>query len=337
MSWRVLESDLAVVLRGVPLAPVGTSFRRWAHLLQRRAGEPDQVARLGEWARLLDGPDPPVGAGPVDPQRHRAADLRTHAWTLPVDRTRALLTGAPEVFRSGVDEALLAALAVAVARWRRSRGLRHTALLLDVERHGREEFAADVDLSRTVGWFTCQFPVRLDPGPAVLAAAAPAGPALGRLLGRIKEQLRAAPDRGLSYGLLRHLNADTAATLAALPDPQVRFNYLGRFGAEHSGLRADAGPGLPAGHALDINAWVAEQSTGPHLHLAVSWLPDVLDETSVRALAGEWSAALEVLAEQAQRPDAAVLSPADIPLVPLTQNQLDQLQAEFSTADRADG
>ena len=90
------------------------------------------------------------------------------------------------------------------------------AVLLDLEGHGREEIFADVDLSRTVGWFTSLFPVRLDPGALDLDEALAGGPALGRALKLIKEQLRALPDNGLGYGLLRYLNPQTASQLARL-------------------------------------------------------------------------------------------------------------------------
>ena len=100
--------------------------------------------------------------------------------------------------------------------------------------------SADIDLTRTVGWFTSLYPVRLDPGPLDLEEALAGGPALGRALKTIKEQLRAVPGKGLGYGLLRYLNGETAAALAGLPVPQLGFNYLGRFAA--GGAGADWAP-----------------------------------------------------------------------------------------------
>ena len=105
------------------------------------------------------------------------------------------------------------------------------AVLIDVEGHGREEIFPDVDLSRTVGWFTSLYPVRLDPGPLDIEEAMAGGAALGRALKLIKEQLQAVPDHGLGYGLLRYLNAQTGTELRALSRPQLGFNYLGRFAA----------------------------------------------------------------------------------------------------------
>ena len=96
-------------------------------------------------------------------------------------------------------------------------GLRGHAVLLDLEGHGREEMFADVDLSRTVGWFTSLFPVRLDPGALDLEEAHGGRAALGRALKIIKEQLRALPDNGLGYGVLRYLNPrDRRRSLPAL-------------------------------------------------------------------------------------------------------------------------
>ena len=113
-------------------------------------------------------------------------------------------------------------------------------------RFGREEVFGDIDLTRTVGWFTSLYPVRLDPGPLDLEDALAGGAALGRALKTIKEQLRAVPGKGLGYGLLRYLNAETAGSLGGLPAPQLGFNYLGRFadgGAGGTGAAACGEPG----------------------------------------------------------------------------------------------
>src|SRR5690242_10903769 len=114
---------------------------------------------------------------------------------------------------------LLTAMALAFARWT-GVGM----LLVDVEGHGREALFDDVDLSRTVGWFTTIFPVAFDISncndPAALDAA----------LRCVKQRLRAIPRRGIGYGLLRYITrGETGELLRALPQPQISFNYLGQF------------------------------------------------------------------------------------------------------------
>ena len=179
--------------------------------------------------------------------------------TLPAALTAALLTRVPAAFHGGINEVLLTGLVVALADWcrRRGRGAGQAAVL-DLEGHGREEVFADVDLSRTVGWFTSQFPVRLDAGALDLEETG--GDALGRALKSIKEQLRALPDHGLGYGVLRYLNPQTAAQLSGFAAPQLGFNYLGRFAAAAQAdwsvagdaVRLGAGDAaMPLAHALE--------------------------------------------------------------------------------------
>ena len=138
----------------------------------------------------------------------------------------------PAAFHAGVQDILLIAFGLA---WAQFLGNGGAPVGIDVEGHGRqEELGADVDLSRTVGWFTTKYPVALAVGglswAQVLGGEAP----LGALIKDAKEQLRALPD-GLTYGVLRYLNTDVDL---AGSDPVIGFNYLGRLGgpaAELSG------------------------------------------------------------------------------------------------------
>ena len=195
-----------------------------------------------------------AGGGGLDGARDVAGTAGHLTLRLPGAVTEALLTRVPARFYGGIQEVLLTALAVAVADWCRrhsdgdGRGI-GAGVLLDVEGHGREEVFGAVDLSRTVGWFTSLYPVRLDVSGLELEDALAGGAALGGVLKRIKEQLRALPQRGLGYGLLRYLNAATAGELAGFAPPQLSFNYLGRFAtggvADWSG--ASEGEGLVGG------------------------------------------------------------------------------------------
>ena len=288
VSWRIIVPDLTAAWQAIAegrapeLGTVLTSFGRWARLLAERARDEEE---LPLWTRVLDGPDPLLGRRLPDPRRDTVATLGRTSVTVPPERTAPLLAAA---YGAGVHEVLLAGLTIAVARWRRARGVRHTALLVDVEGHGREPLTDDVDLSRTVGWFTAVHPVRLDPGEARDA---------GQVLKRVKEQLRALPRGGLGHGLLRHLNPRTAAELAAYAAPQIAFNYLGRFDTadaagtvDLSGAWDDA---LPPTHTLEVTALVHADGGRPCLQLSLAWVPGALDEPDVADLADEWVAALD--------------------------------------------
>ncbi|WP_456341409.1 condensation domain-containing protein [Streptomyces tendae] len=345
VSWRILLPDLAAAWtaavsgREVELAPVGTSFRTWADLLTAAATDPARVAELPVWSRILEAADPPLGDRPLDPAADTTAWLRRLTLTLPPRYTEPLLTSVPAAFHGRVNDVLLTGLALAVGHWREARGTgTGDGVLLDLEGHGREQEAAPgADLSRTVGWFTSLFPVRLEPGPADWAEVCAGGPAAGQAIKQVKEQLRAVPGNGIGYGLLRHLNAETAPQLARRPVPQIAFNYLGRFATDRDadweidrdglGIEPEAPPGMPVAHGLELNAVTRELAAG--LELSATWaFPDGwLPPTEVQRLGEYWFAALKGLVEHAERPDAGGHTPSDLPLVAMDQGEIDQLEA----------
>ena len=261
--------------------------------------------------------------------------------TLPAALTEGLLRRVPAAFHAGINHVLLTALALAIAQWcrRRDRGS-SDAVLIDVEGHGREEVFSDVDLSRTVGWFTSLFPVRLDAGSIDVEEALAGGAALGRALKEIKEQLRAVPHNGLGYGLLRYLNAQTGSQLAGFAAPQIGFNYLGRFAAaaagdwarapEAVGLGGGGDAGMALAHCIEVNALTLDEASGAQLVAHWSWAPALVTEQQVRDLAQGWFAALEALVRHAERPGAGGRSPSDLPLVSLSQGEIERLERQYA-------
>ncbi|MFJ6811659.1 amino acid adenylation domain-containing protein [Streptomyces anulatus] len=364
VSWRILVPDLVTAWQAADgagagtereqaprtgvLPPEGTSYRRWTQHLARLAEEPARLAELPLWRRMSAGPDPLLGSRPLDPAQDTVERLRSVTVELAADRAEPLLTTVPAVFRAGVNDVLLTGLTLALAHWRGSTGRgRGTGALVELESHGREDLVEGVDLSRTVGWFTSSHPLWLDPGPLDVAEALAAGPAAGRALKRIKEQLRAVPDHGIGYGLLRRLNPATAAELSAAPAPQIGFNYLGRFSADPVGghwtpapetgsLPAHADPGAPLPHVLEINAAAHDGADGPRLSATLSWPDGLLSEAEVRALAESWLVALEALVTHAQGPDAGGWTPSDVALTSLTQSQIDHVLAGDDEGDEED-
>src|SRR5262249_52806204 len=150
--------------------------------------------------------------------------------SLDAETTRVLLGEVPAAFHAGIHEVLLIAFGLAVAEFL---GIGGTPIGIDVEGHGRhEELAPDIDLSRTVGWFTAKYPVSLAAGGLSWAQVIAGEAALGTVIKDAKEQLRALPDP-LTYGLLRYLNPDVDL---AGSDPPIGFNYLGRLGAAAAGV-----------------------------------------------------------------------------------------------------
>jgi amino acid adenylation domain-containing protein/non-ribosomal peptide synthase protein (TIGR01720 family) len=304
VSWRVLLEDLAALLEGGELPPKTTSWKRWAELLASHAQSSEVAAELPYWLAV------PQDIPPLPRDLPGGGAVATVAVELGRDATRALLQEVPEVYRTQVNDPLLAALARVFAAWTGEGTLR-----VELEGHGREEVSPGVDLSRTVGWFTTLFPVTL---------ALPPGGGPREAIRVVKETLRAVPGRGLGHGLLRD-------RLAALPEPEVSFNYLGRLDAAagEEGLFAFAPETVrgvlgetPAVHpSFAIDALVVDD------RLRVSWTYDPgrhLPATAER-LARGFLAEIEVLVEHCLSPGAGGFTPSDFPLAGLDQEDLDRL------------
>ena len=226
--------------RRQPVAlPAGaTSFARWSALLAEHAHDPQVVDQAEVWRQVVATPAvlPAVVAG-VDTfasAGHLSAEL-------DVETTRTLLGEVPAAFHAGVQDILLIAFALACAEFASVGG---APIGIDVEGHGRdEEWAAGVDLSRVVGWFTTLYPAALSVGGLGWGQVRAGETALGALVKDGKEQLRALPD-GLTFGLLRYVNPEVELGGSA---PVLGFNYLGRLGAAAAGFRRICGASVSRG------------------------------------------------------------------------------------------
>ncbi|MBC9727764.1 non-ribosomal peptide synthetase [Streptomyces sp. TRM68367] len=333
VSWRILMDDLVTAWRqlaaGAPveLPSAGTSFRRWTQLLERAAFDADSAY----YRRPLPGADGTLGRRALS-EADTVAQERIQTVSVGPEATAALLGEIPAKFHAGVDDVLLTALAVALARWRRDLGQDQTFAHIELEGHGREGgFVAgsagfEPDLSRTVGWFTTLFPVTVDPG----AAPDPTAPEyLAAALKAVKEDLARVPDNGASYGALRYL----AQTELDAPAPQVLFNYLGRFAAGASGdwqlahttgqLGEKRDPRMRLPRPLEFNAIAEPTSVGGEYELvtAISWPDGMFTDEDIATLGAYFRGALAGLAAL----DEGGHSPSDFPLVPLTQADVDAL------------
>src|SRR5262249_23963820 len=173
-AWEAVAAG-----RTLTLSPRGTSLRHWAQRLAAHAQDARRSRELSIWTAMLSAPAASLVERPLDRDRDTACTARHLTLTLPATVAGPLLTRVPVAFHGRINDVLLTALVLAIADWRRGRGGSNAALV-DVEGHGREQIFEDIDLSRTVGWFTSLFPVRLDPGTLDLDEALAGGPALGR-------------------------------------------------------------------------------------------------------------------------------------------------------------
>ncbi|MBA4364309.1 MAG: hypothetical protein C0411_26765, partial [Pseudomonas sp.] len=270
---------------------------------------------LSWWQSHLHGASDSLPA--ANAQANQAGHLRQGV-SIGLDReqTRQLLQQAPAIYRTQVNDLLLTALARTLSRWTDSE-----SALIQLEGHGREELFDDIDLTRTVGWFSSLFPVRLTPTAD-----------LGGSIKAIKQQLRDIPGKGLGYCLLRYLgDAAAQATLATLPQARVTFNYLGQFdqsfaedalftpARESSGAAQSADAPLPNWLSVDGQVY------GGELKLDWTFSRECFELREIETLANDFRAELLALIDHCLSDGAGGVTPADFPLARLSQAQLDAL------------
>ncbi|MFI1018818.1 amino acid adenylation domain-containing protein, partial [Streptomyces sp. NPDC020965] len=345
VSWRILAPDLAAAYAGRAPAPGGTSYRHWTRLAGERSRTADRVREYPLWAEQLTGDDRPVGDRPLDPARDLYGSARRRRLELSAEDTAALLAAAHTAADGEINDVLLTALAVAVADWRRRRGGPAVdGVTIELEGHGREQITDDLDLSRTVGWFTSVFPVRLGLGTVDWDDLWAAGDGAGTALRRIREQLRRLPDHGIGFGLLRHLNPQTIAGLARHGVPGIGFNYLGRFRADTSGadwsfvagdgvIGTGTHPRMPLRHALAATPVTEDRPDGPHLVAEWIWAPELLPDADAEDIARTWFRALRTLAAHTARPPGTVRRAETLPLSPLQRGLLFQAELDRQGTD----
>jgi amino acid adenylation domain-containing protein/non-ribosomal peptide synthase protein (TIGR01720 family) len=329
VSWRFLLEDLQAAYlalwekKPVRLPPKTTSFQVWSAQLWQYARQSDVRAELEYWRGVASGPLESLPIDSSDGGDNSEASARTVARRLNAQETKALLQHVPSVHHTQINEVLLAALQRSLAGW-----IGSGSLLLDLEGHGREEIAEHLDVSRTIGWFTTIFPVKLE---LRLNESMEEG------LRTIKTRLRRIPQRGLGYGALRYLSDDPGSSdaLGALPQAQVSFNYLGQFDQVVSELslfrfaNEDCGPWhsprAKRRYLIEVLALVQ------HGCFEVRWTysPNLHRKETIEALADNFISALQTLIAAVDKDHARAFVPSDFPLAKLDQSQLDQLTAAY--------
>ncbi|MBA0046080.1 non-ribosomal peptide synthetase [Mycobacteroides sp. LB1] len=352
VSWRILLEDLNIAWvqhhsgQPVELPTGGTSFARWASLLEEHARSAEVVAQADTWREVTAVP---AALPAVLPELDTYATAKTLSVSLDTETTRELLGDVPAAFHAGVQDILLIAFGLA---WNEFLDSNAASIGIGVEGHGRhEELADDVDLSRTVGWFTTKYPVVLSVGGLSWEEVAGGAATLGPIVKGAKEQLRALPD-SLTYGLLRYLNPDVDLSAS---EPTIGFNYLGRLGAGAADLTDElwrinedslsstgvaSSVSMPLMYTVDLNAGIveghaeagADTDSGPHLRAGWTWAPSSVTEPQVQRLSQLWFEALAGICAHV-RSGGGGLTPSDIAPAQLSQHQIDELHEEHNIVD----
>lgn len=336
VSWRVLIEDLetgcrqAIAGRPIQFPFKTTSFKEWAERLTAYAQSIPLRNQCDQWQALIDS-----GANQISVDHslgeNRECWTRSEIVALDERETGDLLHRVSQTLHAHVSEILVSALARTTARWTGS-----DSVMLDLEGHGREALFDDVDLSRTVGWFTSISPVRLhvDSGADPVAT-----------LRSVRRQLHAVPQSGIGFGLLRYLSQDKQIQdrMRNLPTAQICWNYLGQydhvlpanalFQLERAGYGRDRSDECMRSHVLNLNAFVDRG------RLLVEWTysEKIHRRETIERLAEGFMEELRTLISYVCSPQTGAAGAEHYGLAALDESVLQKVSAMLSQIDDSEG
>lgn len=317
ISFRIVAEDLNSIMAGHAteespgMLERTTSWREWSLALNSYA----QSDRVKQQRTYWDQRRTRKQSLPRDYSdgTNREEDTGIHTTILPADQTTALFQRTLSELRADINEVLATALIRSVGPW-----TREPELTFDLEGHGRENIGEDFDISRTAGWFTTIYPVRVPSVESDWRAS----------LRIVKQVLRGVPDRGFGYGVLRYLSG-----VGPLPEahPPVAMNYLGIFDRVLPPDSIIQLTGLDPGHLYDPEATrpyelqVVSRVTGAQLVTNWIYSQRLHSSSTIASLAAIHLQTLQQMIEQSGANMEAVLTPADFPDANLSQLELEQI------------
>ncbi len=328
VSWQILHNDLEKLLNQnnypTSLPTKTTSFKTWAEILTSQASQRQSQADF--WFKQVESPFIRLPRDYSDTPLSTEGTVETVNVHLNSQDTQALLQSVPAIYNTQINDILLSALAQTLLQWST---LKAGNIRIDLETHGREQIVSDIDLSRTVGWFTMVYPLKLEFTHS---------DDYGIMIKSVKEQIRQIGDRAIDYGILRYLGDKTISQrLAKAPRSEVLFNYLGQQNTinkhTHIPIIQDISLGQlrdinnSCSYLLEINAWIADKQ------LQLDWLYDkhIYQSNTISTIANNYLSTLKAIILHCLTRDEIGFSPSDFPDAELTQTELDEFIDNLSS------
>jgi non-ribosomal peptide synthase protein (TIGR01720 family) len=333
VSWRILLEDVETLLlqfesgKPLQLPPKTDSFQRWAKGLVEYATSQALLREIEYWSEIARRVSVTLPLnGPVEINFSR--DEESLVFHLSEAETADLMGPAHQSFGTEVNDLLLGALALAAGEvfgW--------SDVLFYLEGHGREEILDDINVNRTVGWFTSEFPLIL----SVPAEARSGG--LSRFIRETKETLRRIPHKGIGYGILRYLTpSEYKAGMPEMSAEGISFNYLGQFDTgsttsprllvSREGVGSEVGVDDIREHELTVIGSVA----GKRLTMAIAFNRRHMDRSFIEALSAAYQLYLRQLMAFCLKQEKKVLSPSDLTYNELSIEDMDAIDSLFTNS-----
>ena len=326
VSWRIILEDFALAYKQlshqekIKLPAKTSSYQDWSTGLISYSESRKVTSELNYWLAQSQKSINSIPVDfPIENSTNTVGSTAKVSVSLDINETQLVLEEIPKILKTKINDILLTAIVQSFAQWT---GFR--SLLIDLEGHGREEqLFENINISRTVGWFSSIFPVVLELGTIYNT---------GEAIKSIKEQLNRIPDHGMNYGILRYLSPDKTvrSQLKATPQASVIFNYLGQINPVKSEFftldilessQFNRSPEQIRRYLLEINGFVSQNK------LQLNWIysQNIHKRQTIEYWANHFITAIKALITYASTPEAEAYTPSDFSSARINQKQLDKL------------
>ncbi len=330
VSWRILLNDISSLYQQsiegskLKLEPKSSSYQQWGDFLREYSQGEQLLNELCYWQKIISTPTPDFKdrLALLDRQQKKTDALSVINFTLAKKTTEKLLTKAQISYKTNINELLLSALLLGLYRWSGDQSIR-----IDLEGHGREELSDTINLSQTMGWFTTLFPVNLSSDLMDITS----------VICNVKEQIRAIPNHGIGFGLLKYLTCDENIAQTA-PSP-ILFNYLGQFFNDekeqslftlaNENIGNTVSPLRQHQHDINFNGSVNNGC----LVFSVSYDSTKYISTEMNQLSANVKESLVDIVNHCVETGQGCFTPSDFPLASVYQSQLNEWQNEHAIED----
>ncbi|MGB7605431.1 MAG: amino acid adenylation domain-containing protein [Lutisporaceae bacterium] len=331
ISWRIILEDFAIGYnqcmnnQNIEFQLKSDSYKLWAKALQKYSSSDEIRKEIEYWTAVENSNitqlSDTISDYIVSKEALRAtnklkdSDVLTIEFT--VEQTEKLLMEVNNAYSTEINDILLSALGYSLREW-----TGNSSILIGLEGHGREENVGNININRTIGWFTSIFPVILDMTKH---------DSLAYQIKSIKESLRQIPNKGIGYGILKYLTPiESRQELSFSQTPEISFNYLGQF-EENNATDIFNVLGIAAGDSMsleserinliDINGIIAQGK----LTLSFNYSKKQLTKDGVLKLADYYKIHLLNIIEHCVSTGITELTPSDITLDDISLEQLDEI------------
>ncbi|MGB8452383.1 MAG: amino acid adenylation domain-containing protein [Anaerocolumna sp.] len=329
ISWRILFEDISTgylqaALGGeIIFAEKTDSFKEWSEKFYAYADSEELQKEVEYWSALEQ-----INIKPI-PKEHTVCGRKykgSDSVEMELDeiQTSRLIKEVNKAYNTEINDILLTALGEAIAEW-----TGEDRVLINLEGHGREEIDGDIDISRTVGWFTTQYPVILNMR------------GIGSLPSRlksVKESLRSIPRKGIGYGILKYQTIlQEEGSLKFNLNPEISFNYLGQFDQDIDNeiftisdisTGETISPEMPRPYCIDIYGRIKDGK----LKLSFTYHKDEYEKATMNRIAENFKRSLMQIIEHCVSRDYTELTPGDLSSRNITVPEVEAVYREMEVS-----